>query len=195
MSKYQIDAEGTYLGKVTEPIYGWLGESKNGTRFIRVPVTITTEGAQKGKTIDWYGYLGEDVGRDGKTKTQRTVDILESCFGIDWDWQNINFTGQEVEVVVELEEYDGKIRPKAKWLNNPNMDRTNGGKSPEEVEAAKAEAQAKAAEIAKELAASMPRRSGKPVAAPQKPAVASKPASRPLPPVNYTDADGDEIPF
>jgi hypothetical protein len=195
MSKYQIDQEGTYLGTVSEPMYGWLGENKKtGSRFIRVPVTIN-EGDQKGKTIDWYGYLGEDVGRDGKTKTQRTVDILESCFGIDWDWQNINFTGQEVEVVVELEEHDGKIRPKAKWLNNPNMDRISGGKSPEEIEAAKAEAKAKAAEIAKELAASMPRRTGSPVAAPQKPAVASKPASRPLPPVKTIDEDGDEIPF
>lgn len=189
MSKYQIDAEGTYLGKVTEPMYGWLGENqKTGTRFIRVPVTISTEGAQKGKTIDWYGYLSE--------KTQeRTVEILETCFGLNWNWENINFAGQEVEVVVEQEEYNGKTSFKAKWLNNPNMDRTNGGKSPEEIEAAKAEAQAKAKEIAKELAASMPRRAGSPVAAPQKPAVASKPASRPLPPVKTIDEDGDEIPF
>jgi hypothetical protein len=195
MSKYQIDAEGTYHGVVTEPAYGWLGESKKGTRYARVPVTIDTEGAQSGKVIEWYGYLGEDVGRDGKTKTQRTVETLENCFGIDWDWNNINWAGREAEVVVELEEYDGKTRPKVKWLNNPNMDRTTGGKSPEEIEAEKAEAQAKAAEIAKELAASMPRRAGSPVAAPTKAAVASKPASRPLPPVKTHDEDGDEIPF
>ena len=189
MSKYQIDAEGTYLGTVTESIYGWLGESqKTGTRFIRVPVTITTEGAQKGKTIDWYGYLSE--------KTQeRTIEVLETCFGLNWNWENINFAGQEVEVVVEQEEYNGKTSFKAKWLNNPNFDRTSGGKSPEEIEAAKAEAQAKAKEIAKELAASMPRRAGSPVAAPTKAAVASKPASRPLPPVKTIDEDGDEIPF
>ena len=187
MSKYQIDAEGTYHGVVTEPLYGWFGESKNGTRFIRVPVKIT-EGAQNGKTIDWYGYLSE--------KTQdRTVEALEHCFGIDWNWENINFANKEVEVVVEQEEYNGKTSFKAKWLNNPNMDRTNGGKSPEEVEAEKAEAQAKAKEIAKELAASMPRRAGSPVAAPTKAAVSSKPASRPLPPVKTIDEDGDEIPF
>lgn len=196
MSKYQIDQEGTYLGTVSESMYGWLGENKKtGSRFIRVPVTISTEGAQKGKTIDWYGYLGEDVGRDGKTKTQRAVDILETCFGVNWNWDNITFAGQEVEVVVEQEEYNGKTSFKAKWLNNPNMDRTSGGKSPEEIEAAKAEAQAKAKEIAQELAASMPRRAGSPVAAPTKAAVASKPASRPLPPVKTIDEDGDEIPF
>lgn len=188
MSKYQIDQEGSYLGTVSEPIYGWLGESKNGTRFIRVPVTITTEGAQKGKTIDWYGYLSE--------KTQeRVIEILETCFGINWNWENITFAGQEVEVVVEQDDYNGKTSFKAKWLNNPNMDRTSGGKSPEEIEAAKAEAQAKAKEIAKELTASMPRRSGSPAAAPTKAAVASKPASRPLPPVKTIDEDGDEIPF
>lgn len=195
MSKYQIEIEGTYHGVVTEPTYGWLGESKKGTRYVRVPVTIDTEGAQKGKTIDWYGYLGEDVGRDGKTKTQRTVETLENCFGVNWDWNNINWAGKEAEVVVELEEYDGKTRPKVKWLNNPNMDRTTGGKSPEEIEAEKAEAKAKAKEIAKELAASMPRRAGSPVTAPTKAAVASKPASRPLPPVKTHDEDGDEIPF
>jgi len=188
MSKYQIDQEGTYAGTVSEPVYGWLGESKTGTRFIRVPVTITTEGAQKGKTIDWYGYLSE--------KTQdRTIEALENCFGVNWNWENINFAGKEVEVVVEQEEYNGKTSFKAKWLNNPYMDRTTGGKSPEEVEAEKAESKAKAAEIAKELAASMPRRAGSPVAAPTKAAVASKPASRPLPPVKTHDEDGDEIPF
>jgi hypothetical protein len=196
MSKYQIDQEGTYHGVVTEPMYDWLSENeKTGSRYIRVPVKIDTEGAQNGKVIEWYGYLGEDVGRDGKTKTQRTVETLENCFGIDWDWNNINFAGKEAEVVVELEDRDGKIRSKVKWLNNPNMDRVSGGKSPEEIEAKKAEAKAKAAEIAKELAASMPRRAGKPVVAPTRAAVASKPASRPLPPVKTIDEDGDEIPF
>lgn len=195
MSKYQIDAEGTYQGIVTEPMYDWLSENeKTGSRFIRVPVTIST-GDQKGKTIEWYGYLGEDVGRDGKTKTQRTVETLENCFGIDWNWENINFAGKEAEVVVEIEDRDGKIRPKVKWLNNPNFDRKSGGMSPEEIEAAKAEAKAKAAEIAKELAASMPRRAGSPVAAPKKATASPKPASRPLPPVKTHDDDGDEIPF
>lgn len=188
MSKYQIDQEGTYQGIVTEPIYGWLGESKNGTRFIRVPVTIDTEGAQKGKTIDWYGYFSEKA-------QERTIEVLETCFGIDWNWENINWEGMPVEVVVEQEDYNGKTSFKAKWLNNPNIDRTNGGKSPEEAETAKAEAKAKAAEIAKELATSMPRRAGSPVAAPTKPVAASKPASRPLPPVKTIDEDGDEIPF
>jgi len=188
MSKYQIDEEGSFLGKVSEPVYGWLGESKTGTRFIRVPVTITTEGAQKGKTIDWYGYLTDRT-------QERTIEALENCFGVNWNWENINFAGKEVEVVVEQEEYNGKTSFKAKWLNNPYMDRTNGGKSPEEIETEKAEAKAKATEIAKELAASMPRRAGKPVAAPTKAAVASKPASRPLPPTKTHDEDGDEIPF
>ena len=188
MSKYQIDAEGTYLGTVSEPMYGWLGENKKtGSRFIRVPVTIN-EGDQKGKTIDWYGYLSE------KTH-ERTVEILETCFGVNWDWENINFDGKEVEVVVDQEEYNGKTSFRAKWLNNPNMDRTSGGKSPDEIEAAKAEAQAKAKEIAKELAASMPRRAGSPVVAPKKATASPKPATRPLPPVKTIDEDGDEIPF
>lgn len=189
MSKYQIDQEGTYLGVVSEPTYGWLGESKkNGTRFVRVPVTITSEGAQRGKTIEWYGYLTDRT-------QERTIEILESCFGVDWDWNHINFEGKEVEVVVEQEEYNGKISFRAKWLNNPNVDRVNGGRSPEEIEAAKAEAKAKAAEIAAELSASMPRRSTGTVVAFKTPAVASKPASRTLPPVKTIDEDGDEIPF
>jgi hypothetical protein len=195
MSKYQIDQDGTYLGVVSEPIYGWLGENKNGSRYVRASVTISTEGNQKGKTIDWYGYLGQEVGRDGKTKTQRTTETLENCFGINWDWDNINWAGQQVELVVELDEYNGKTRPKVKWLNNPNMDRSNSGKSPQEIEAEKAEAKAKAAEIAKELATTMPRRAGKPVAAPTKAAVASKTTNRPTPQLKTHDQDGDEIPF
>lgn len=186
MSKYQIDQEGSYLGKVSEPIYGWLGESKNGTRFIRVPVTIN-DGDQKGKTIDWYGYLSE--------KTQeRTIEILETCFGINWNWENINFAGQEVEVVVEQDEYNGKTSFRAKWLNNPNSDRTTGGKSPEEAEAAKIEAQAKAKQIAKELSASIPRINS-PATAPTRATASPKPASKPLPPHITHDEDGDEIPF
>lgn len=189
MSKYKIDAEGTYQGIVTDPMYGWLGEN-GSSRYVCVPIKIT-EGSEKGKTINWYGNLGEDVGRDGKTKTERTVETLEQAFGINWTWENINWEGMPVEVVVS--EFNGKLR--AQYINNPNYDRKSGGKSPEEIEAAKAEAQAKAAEIAKELAASMPRRAGSPVAAPTKAAVASKPASRPLPPVKTIDEDGDEIPF
>jgi hypothetical protein len=186
MSKYQIDAEGTYAGVVSDPIYGWLGESKSGTRFVRVPVTITEAGAQNGKTINWYGYLTE--------KTQdRTIEALEHCFGQNWDWEKINWEGTEVSVVVEQDDYNGKTSFKAKWLNNPNVARSD--KDPVQTEAEKAEAKAKAAEIAKELAASMPRRTGSPVAAPTKPAVASKPASRALPPVKTHDEDGEEIPF
>lgn len=188
MSKYQVDQEGTFQGVVTEPIYGWLGASKNGTVFIRVPVTIATEGEQKGKTIDWYGYLSERA-------SERTIEILESCFGTDWDWSSINWTNTPVEIVVEADEYNGKTSYKAKWLNNPSADRTTGNKSPEEIELLKVEAKTKSKIIAKELAASMPRRAGLPIPAPTKPVAAPKPASRPLPTLHIAKADDEEIPF
>ena len=188
MSKYQIDQEGDYLGVVSEPIYGWLGESKTGTRFVRVPITITASGPQRGKTINWYGYLTEK-------SQERTIEALEHCFGIDWNWENINWEGKEVEVVVEQDEYNGKTSFKAKYLNNPNIDRSAGNKSPDEIETEKAAAQAMSKEIATALALTLPRRSKSAHAATTKPVAASKPTSRPLPPVKTTDEDGDEIPF
>lgn len=188
MSKYQVDQEGTYQGIVTEPIYGWLGESSTGTRRICVPITITDEGEQKGKTINWYGYLSERA-------SERTIEILESCFGTDWDWSSINWTNTPVEIVVEADDYNGKTSFKAKWLNNPSADRATGNKSPEEIELLKVEAKTKSKTIAKELASLMPRRAGSPIPAPTKPAAASKPASRPLPTLHIAKADDEEIPF
>lgn len=177
MSKYAVESEGTFAGTVTEPIYGWLGENKNGTKFIRVPVQIT-EGSESGKTITWYGYLTEKS-RD------KTVEALDHAFGTEWNWQNINFEGKKVEVVVEQDEYNGKISYKAKYLNNPDAVR-NDEQSIEEAKIA-------SARIAAELAIELPRlaelatellRNSKPTAN-----TPSKKASK------IAEPDDDEIPF
>jgi hypothetical protein len=175
MSKYQIDQEGTYKGIVVEPMYEWLGEGKGGSRYVCVPVQIT-EGSEKGKTINWYGNLGNDVGRDGKTKTERTVETLENAFGINWDWNNINWAGASVEVVVS--EYNGKLR--AQYLNPPDKPRLTSTDN----EAKKAEALEKSKEIANELLVSSPRRKSN-----------AKPAIKTTPSVKTHDDEGVEIPF
>lgn len=115
MSKLQ--KAGQYVAVVEKPEH-WIGESSNeaATPFIYLPLTIS-EGDRKGDTISWYGYLSEAA-------FDRTIESLVKAFP-DWDgaldtlaYNRYSFEGKTCSIVVEGEEYKGKINYKVKWLNN-----------------------------------------------------------------------------
>jgi len=110
-NKY-IDQVGSFLCTVKRPPNGWLDETQGGTPFIRIPCIVTEAGEQQHKEIVWRGYLSE------KAKP-RTVETLIRAFDWDGDWDQLDtFSGIEVIIVTEEEEYNGKTMIRAKWLNS-----------------------------------------------------------------------------
>lgn len=111
-----VTAEGKYIAKVKAPGNGWLGTTKTGTEFIRVPLLIDDQKSdQNGREIVWQGWLSEKA-------IKRTCDTLDECFGKDWDIKSLStgkspFLGQKCKITVEAEEYNGEQRFKIKWLN------------------------------------------------------------------------------
>jgi hypothetical protein len=115
-----VTAEGKYIAKVKAPGNGWLGTTKNGTDFIRVPLLIdeplsSDQHDQHGREIVWQGWLTEKA-------TKRTCDTLDQAFGREWDIKSLDagkspFLGQKCRITVEAEEYNGQLRHKIKWLN------------------------------------------------------------------------------
>ena len=111
-----VTAPGKYTAKVKAPGNGWLGTTKTGTDFIRIPLLIEDEGDQHGREIVWQGWLTEKA-------TKRTCDTLDEAFGREWDIKSLNagkvpWLGKQCRITVEAEEgEDGKVRQKVKWLN------------------------------------------------------------------------------
>jgi hypothetical protein len=112
-----VSAPGKYTAKVKAPGNGWLGTTKTGTDFIRVPLLIDDpESDQHGREIVWQGWLSEKA-------AERTAKTLDEAFGREWDIRSLHagrapFLGQQCRITVEAEEgEDGKVRLKVRWLN------------------------------------------------------------------------------
>jgi hypothetical protein len=111
-----VTTEGKFIAKVKAPGNGWLGTTKTGTDFIRVPLLIDDpESDQHGREIVWQGWLSEKA-------VKRTCDTLDAAFGREWDIPLLAsgkspFLGQKCRITVETEEYNGETRHKIKWLN------------------------------------------------------------------------------
>jgi hypothetical protein len=111
-----VTAEGKYIAKVKQPGNGWLGKTKTGTDFIRLPLLIDDPASdQHGREIVWQGWLSEKA-------VKRTCDTLDDAFGKEWDIKSLDagkspFLGQKCRITVEAEEYNGEARLKIKWLN------------------------------------------------------------------------------
>lgn len=116
-------------GKYRAKARTWaLGESSNKTPEIAVEFEITAKGDYEGRSITWHGYLTEKA-------FKRTIESLRNCGWTGDDLSAIDSMPNEVDLVVENEEYEGETHAKVKWVNKP------GGlalKTPMSPESAKA---------------------------------------------------------
>ena len=100
-------AQGTYRAKAREAA---LAESSKGTPEIAVEFVMCAP-EMEGQTITWHGYLSE------KTEA-RTIESLRLC-----GWKGDDLTdlagldSNEVNIVVEHEEYEGETHARVKWVN------------------------------------------------------------------------------
>ena len=112
---------GTYRCMV---VSNCLAQSKDkGTPSVKIQLgvkyNLLTPGIPEQASLYWDGWLSDAA-------FERTMDTLQAVFG--WageDIQELNnpdlLFGYECNAVVEMENYEGKDRPKVKFLNNPNF--------------------------------------------------------------------------
>lgn len=87
-----------------------LGESSTGKEQVAVEFEVLTPDAAE-HVLTWYGYFTDAT-------WERTVESLRHC-----GWQGDDLTqledldANEVDLVVEDEEYEGKAYPRVQWVN------------------------------------------------------------------------------
>jgi hypothetical protein len=87
-----------------------LGETANGKEQVAVQFEILTPDADI-HYIAWHGYFSDKT-------YERTIESLRICgwTGVDLtDLTGVN--ANEVSLVIEDDEWEGKVRPKVKWIN------------------------------------------------------------------------------
>lgn len=80
-------------------------------------------GPHSGQRISAWLYFGTDkADKKGKTVMDRSLEALRVCgfTGDDLDKFSDQHPDQEVDLTIDMEEYDGKRRPKVKWINSPS---------------------------------------------------------------------------
>lgn len=104
-------AEGTYRA-LGVPGSAQLGETENGNPQLAASFKIMDE-SHAGECVPWYGYFTE------KTE-KRTLESLRLAGWSNDDIGNIEgFGDAEVDIVVEHNEWNGKVSARVAWVNRP----------------------------------------------------------------------------
>src|SRR5579862_677136 len=90
-----------------------LGKTDKGNRQVAVRFQTFDDEDRPGEAITWYGYFTEKT-------AERTLESLQHC---GWTGDDItDLSGierNEVQLVVENEEYEGKVHARVAWVNLP----------------------------------------------------------------------------
>jgi hypothetical protein len=120
----RISYAGTHKARAVEFDF----DASNGKECIVVRFEFT-DGPHKGKSIQWWGYFMDAA-------VQRTLDSLRHC---GWTGETLgDMTGMgdaEVELVVEDQEYNGKVSSKVRWVNRPARLMVKNAMSHEQMDA------------------------------------------------------------
>lgn len=93
-----------------QAVDGYLSHTKDGKEQITVKFAIVG-GQYDGQSVDWTGFFTDKT-------FDRTIQSLRYC---GWQGDDIaDLTGidtNEVEIVVQHNEYNGKVYPRVAWVN------------------------------------------------------------------------------
>jgi hypothetical protein len=88
-----------------------LGKTEKGNRQVAVRFQTFDSEDRPGEQITWYGYFTEKT-------AERTLESLQHC---GWEGDDITdlagIERNEVQLVVEHEEYEGKTHARVAWVN------------------------------------------------------------------------------
>jgi hypothetical protein len=116
--------DGVYKGKVL----GWaLGKASTGKEQLVVTFALVDADGTHGPSIDWYGYF-----------TDATVDrTIQSLRVLGWKGDDLSDLSSiedgEAQLVIESEEYKGKVKPRVRWINALEGPSLKDQLSPEEA--------------------------------------------------------------
>ncbi len=101
---------GVYRGRGLQAA---LGRAGTGKEQVAVQFQLMDADGVSGPTITWYGYFTDST-------YERTVESLRHCGWAGDDLSDLSgIDTNEVSLVIENEEYEGKATPKVKWVNAP----------------------------------------------------------------------------
>lgn len=102
---------GLHRGRV---IAGILTETKAHREYVFLKLA---DSADLSDAVGWAGYFGDDIGKDGKTSTERTTEQLRCC---GWEGDDVrdleSCKRNEVEFNVTNEEFNGNFTLKAGFI-------------------------------------------------------------------------------
>lgn len=101
-------------GVLAKPVEASWGQSSKGSEQCAAQFRLL-EGPDEGRTITAFLYFTQE----GNTK--RSLESLQHCGCTFPDGDIFNLEGfgaSDVRLVIEHEEYDGKMRAKVKWINS-----------------------------------------------------------------------------
>lgn len=98
---------GTYKARATE---GALGLTKGGKEQAAIAFAII-DGDHAGESVTWFGYFTEAT-------ADRTIEALRHCGWAGDDLSDLSgILDNEVQIVIEHEDYEGKTQVRVKWVN------------------------------------------------------------------------------
>lgn len=103
--------KGIFRGKAQS----WgLGETKDGKEQVAVTFALVVPAGApppEHSTVTWFGYFTEKT-------WARTIESLQHCGWKSDDLSDLSgLDANEVELVIDEEEYDGKTQTKVRWVN------------------------------------------------------------------------------
>lgn len=99
--------EGIYRAKT---LTAALGETKSGKEQMAIDFGLV-DGPSAGQRITWYGGFMSDKA------VEYTVKALRACGWKGDDLSAVGELAEEVEIVVQHEDYEGQMRAKVKYVN------------------------------------------------------------------------------
>ncbi len=99
---------GNYRARAVDSQFGY---AETGTEQVAVTFEITEEGEFRGHTIAWFGFFTDGT-------QERTMQALRACGWEGDDLSNlIGLDRNEIVLVIEHDEYGGKVQARVKWVN------------------------------------------------------------------------------
>lgn len=99
--------QGTYKAR---GVSGALGMTGTGKEQVAIELEIL-EGEPKGQRVTWHGYFTDAT-------FDRTIESLRLLGWQGTDLSDLSGVGlNEVSIVIEHEQYDGKTRARVQWIN------------------------------------------------------------------------------
>lgn len=184
------ELQGTYLGTVVDVA---LGQTKSGTDQVQVVFEIRDPADGFSARVSWFGFFTE--------KAFGITDAGLKALGFDlaangWNLELLNsqespILGVEAQLVIEMEEYEGKRRPRIKFINRPGQSSIRGRLDAAEVKSMAARVRASMGSGAAPAPAAAPGAPSRAAARGQAPAQAPAQAPKQTP----AQINDDEVPF